>query len=205
LGIIASFVSIDPPESSNEAEYGALFWPTVRRSTLSSHSWGFATVRVSLASLAITPPTPWLYAYAKPSNCVRFLGIKEPNAGDDIPFSDAREGRQSDQTVIYSNVENAVGVYIEDVTDAQLYLPELVTAQEYLMAAKYAGPIIKGTEGMRVGRSMLEIGMNYLSEAKRIDASQTKNSDVTSPSTYKAGQLQARGASVATETPITRS
>ena len=160
---------------------------------------------ISLASLAITPPTPWLYAYAKPSNCVRFLGIKEPNASDDIPFSDCREGRQNNQTVIYSNVESAVGVYVEDVTDAQLYLPELVTAQEYLMAAKYAGPIIKGTEGMKVGRSMLEIGMNYLAEAKRIDASQTNNSDVTSPSTYKAGQLQARGASIATETPIIRS
>jgi len=205
IGHKATVVSIDPPESSNEAEYGALFWPTVRRSTLSSHSWGFATVRVSLASLAITPPTPWLYAYAKPSNCVRFLGIKEPNASDDIPFSDYREGRQNNQTVIYSNVETAVGVYVEDVTDSQLYLPELITAQEYLMAAKYAGPIIKGTEGMNVGRSMLEIGMNYLAEAKRIDASQTNNSDVTSPSTYKAGQLQARGISSVTETPIIRS
>lgn len=206
IGHKATVVSIDPPEASVEAEYGALFWPTVRRSTLSSYSWGFATERASLASLSITPPTPWLYAYAMPSNSIRFLGVKEPAATDDIPFSDSRIGRQAGKTVVYTDVETAVLVYVSDVVDTQLYTPELITAQEYLMAAKYAGPIIKGTEGVNVARAMTEIGMYHLGEAKRIDAAQTKNSDVTSPGTYKAGHLQARGiSSVTADAPITRS
>lgn len=206
IGHKATVASIDPPEASVEAEYGALFWPTVRRSTLSSHSWGFASERASLASLAITPPTPWTYAYPMPSAAVRFLGIKDPNASDDIPFADCRVGRQNGQSVIYTDVENAVAVYVADVTDTQLYTAELITAQEYLMAAKYAGPIIKGTEGVNVSRAMSEMGNYYLNEAKRIDAAQTQNSDVTSPSTYKAGHLQARGISTVTaDAEITRS
>ena len=206
IGHKATVVSIDPPEASVEAEYGAIFWPTVRRSTLSSHSWGFATERVVLASLAITPPTPWTYAYAMPSESIRFLGIKDPNATDDIPFSDCRVGRQAGQRVIYSDVEGAIGVYVVEVTDTQIYTPELITAQEYLMAGKYAGPIIKGTEGVNVARAMTEMGMYHLNEAKRIDAAQTNNSDVTSPSTYKAGHLQARGISTVTaDAEITRS
>lgn len=206
IGHKATVASIDPPEASVEAEYGALFWPTVRRSTLSSHSWGFATERASLASLSITPPTPWTYAYAMPPESVRFLGVKEPSAGDDIPFSDCRVGRQSGQTVVYTNVQTASLVYVVEVTDTQLYTPELITAQEYLMAAKYAGPIIKGTEGVSVARSMTELGMYHLAEAKRIDAVQTQNSDVTSPNTYKASHLQARGiSSVTTDAKIVRS
>lgn len=206
IGHKATIASIDPPEASVEAEYGALLWPTVRRSTLSSHSWGFATERASLASLSVTPPSPWTYAYPMPSASVRFLGVKDPNAGDDIPFSDCRVGRQAGQSVIYTDVENAVAVYVADVTDTLLYTSELITAQEYLLAAKFAGPIIKGTEGVRIGRAMTELGMYHLGEAKRIDSAQTQNSDVTSPSTYKAGHLQARGISTVTpDADITRS
>jgi len=206
IGHRTRIVSIDPPESSVEAEYGELFWPTVRRTALSSHTWSFATERVTLASLAITPPSPWLYAYAMPAEALRFVGVKEPAATDDIPFSDSRVGRQSDQTVIYTNVEDAEGVYITEIENTLLYTPELITALEYMMAAKFAGPIIKGTEGVNLARSMNEMGMYHLREAKRLDALQTKNSDVTSPATYKATHLQERGASdVTADAEITRS
>lgn len=206
IGHRATVISIDPPEASIEAEYGATFWPTVRRSVLSSHSWSFATKRVSGATLAVTPPTPWTYAYAYPSNALRVFGVKEPAATDDIPYSDSKVGRQSDQRVIYTDVETAVIEYAVDVTDTLQYGPMLISALECLMAAKYAGPIIKGSEGMRVGAAWEERGMMKLAEAKALDALQTQNSDVTSPSTYKAGHLQARGISTVTaDAPITRS
>lgn len=208
LGLIGHrtrIASIDPPESSIEAEYGELFWPTVRRSVLSSHTWSCATERVTLASLAITPPTPWTYAYAMPAEALRFVGVKDPNSTDDIPYSDCRIGRQSDQTVIYTDVENAVGVYIVDVANTVLYPPMLITALEQMMASKFAGPIIKGVEGMRVSDAWEKKAMATISEAKRLDAAQTLNHDVTSPGTYKAGHLQARGVSDTTETPIVRS
>jgi hypothetical protein len=141
-----------------------------------------------------------------PAGVLRFVGVKEPGATDDIPYSDCKVGRQSDQTVIYTDVKTATGVYITEVSNTLLYTPELITALEYMMAAKFAGPIIKGTEGINVARSMNEMGAYYLNEAKRLDALQSKSSDVTSPSTYRAGQLRARGvSSITPDAEITRS
>lgn len=206
IGHKATIIAIDPPEQSVEAEYGALFWPTVRKSVLTSFRWSHSTERVAPAALSITPPTPWLYAYPFPSAAIRFWGVKEPAATDDIPFSDCKVARQSSATVIYTNVENASLVYTVDNTDTTTYGPMLVSALECLMAARFAGPIIKGAEGMRTGDYWEKRGTETLMEAKRIDAAQSLNHDVTSPSTYRAGQLQARGLSTVTaDAEITRS
>lgn len=205
IGHRTRVLSIDPPESSIEAEYAELFWPTVRRSVLASHSWSFATERVTGALLAITPPSPWLYAYTVPAGSLRVFGVKEPGASDDIPYSDSKVSRQNGQTVVYTNVEAAVIEYAVDVIDTAIYGSVLISALECMMASKFAGPIIKGVEAMRVADEWEKRAMMKLAEAKRLDALQSKNSDVTSASTYKAGQLQLRGASDTTDSKIVRS
>jgi len=202
IGQSATIASIDPPEQSNEAQKAALFWPSVRDQTLAAHTWSFAVRRIGLALSSVTPPTPWLYTYAKPGDCVKFIGVRDPNAIDDAKNEACRLGSESGAEVIYSNIELAVGVWVHREVNSALYPPSLVVAQQYLMASRLAGPIITGTAGMQAADSMLQKGMGYLKMAKTEDASQGNLKDMQNVSTYKASQLEARGAT--TETSASR-
>ena len=207
LGLIGQSVtvaSINPPEQSVAAERCALFWPGVRDQVLSAHTWSFAIERQTLALLSITPPTPFTFAYAMPSDAIRFIGVRGPSAVDDLVNDDCRLGSENGTQAIYTNTENAIGVFIKRQDEALQYNAHLVAAAQHLMASRLAGPFIQGVPGMQVAKEMLQLYMEYLMIAKREDAAQSRLRGVNQPDEYQAGQLAARGANSVTETPIIR-
>lgn len=179
LGDEATVSSIDPPEGSAQAGHCARFYPMARTALLTKHTWSFSTRREDLPLLAITPPNGWQYAYALPNNCLKPLAVLTPadatNAffhsliGKDLatlypkghPDNNHQqftiEAGSDGALVLYTNVENAVIIYIHDTTDTTRWSPLAILALARLLSSMLAGPIIKGTEGVQVAAAMLKM------------------------------------------------
>lgn len=158
LGDEATVSSIDPAEGSQQAEHCAVFYPLARDTVLESHHWGFATRRMPLVELAdVEPPGSWTYVYQRPNNCLRSLAVLQEGATDDTNGDEfVEEAIDDDVRVIYTNVEGAQLRYIRLVEDTTRYSAMVVNAIARLLASMLAGPIIKGTEGMKVASAHLK-------------------------------------------------
>lgn len=199
LGDTATVVSMYPPSGSTQAAHCARFYPMTRDTLLESHSWGFTTRRDSLALLAITPPSTWLYAYAAPTDSINFLAVLDPSALNDTvtgvagftgtyfsannssfggvgyytPQPYAAEAAPDGTTVIYSNQANAVLRYTKRITDPTEFSPLFVETFTWLLAAKLAGPVIKGVEGRAAAAACLKKYEYWFAKATESDANQT--------------------------------
>lgn len=179
VGDEAQVQAISPADGSAQAAYCAQFYPIARDQLLGMHAWGFSTKRVSLAEIVLTDPQPqqWAYAYAPPSKCLQPIAVLTYSiAGDPIPTPSwatlagndlvplpndqgtrdfIYETQQDGTPVIYTNVSPAVLRYIERVTDTTKFTGLFVPALARLLASYLAGPIIKGSEGMKVAEGHL--------------------------------------------------
>lgn len=197
LGDDATVSSIDPPEGSAQAEHCARFYPIARRMLIAMHTWGFATKRANLALLIDVPPAGWAYAYALPNPCMKPVVVYTPEQIDnfdlvsgDLPSQDVGDFNTQDfvvetltsgTKVIYTNVENAVLLYLVDVTNTTRFDPLFEIALARLLASMLAGPVIKGTEGMKVsGAHLKQFYTVELPEAKRADSSARQSSPYSS-------------------------
>lgn len=190
LGDEATVASISPPESSPQAEHCARYYPIARQAILELHSWGFATRRTELAELVDTPSSGWMFTYGLPSQCLKPLAILPFESIDTDDTQDfAIETLANGVKVLYSNTENAVLIYTVDVTDPTKFTPLFVTALARLLASYLAGPLIKGTEGMKVAQLHMEMFVKFeFPQAKYADANtkQTSKYDKFIPSSVAA-------------------
>lgn len=196
LGDEATVSSIDPPEGSAQAEHCARFYPMARRTLLEMRGWGFATRRIVLAEAADDPPATWTFAYGLPAQCLKPLAVLSPQQIDafDIwwnnfinpPINDFQtqpyvvEANSTRALRIYTNVEQAILVYLVDVTDTTKFTPLFELALARLLSSFLAGPIIKGSEGMRVGAAQREFFQKVeLPNAAGSDANARQNNPYT--------------------------
>lgn len=170
LGSEARVASISPPDGSVEAGHCATFYDIARTEMLEPGNWAFALKRAALAQVA-NPSTVWAYAYAKPADCERALRILRPSIAVTVFTQDMRmvdpHIDDSDSAsftiegeVILTNHPDAVLLYSQDVTDSTKFPASFVSALSYLLASYLAGPIIKGTDGMRIGDAMRQRAMS---------------------------------------------
>lgn len=185
IGDDANVASLYPAEGSAQAEHCARFYPIARDMVLESHSWSFSTRRVA-GALLTTETTVWDYAYAKPADAIRILGVIPADAVGDVaylPMGSAVPAATSPReftvesladgtTVIYTDLENAVIVYQARVEDTTKYPPMVVLAIAWQLSALLAGPVIKGTDGAAEGQRCAQVAMAYLEQAKALDANQ---------------------------------
>jgi hypothetical protein len=158
LGDEAAVTSIDPPEGSAQAEHCATFYPIARNTVLESHTWSFATRRQPLVERTEDPPDSWAYVYQRPNDCLKVLAVLAPEASSDTDTEEfIEETIDDDVRVIYTNVEEATIRYIRLVEDTTKFSSLVVNAVARLLASYLAGPIIKGTEGMKVAAAHLSI------------------------------------------------
>ena len=160
LGDEAGVVAIDPPDGTQQAAYCGTYYPLARNALLEMHPWTFATKRVALAELATNPAEDdWSYAYTIPSTCIRPLSALYPGvaarplsttATDDGSFPYLVEAGEDGELVLFTNVETAVLRYIDLITAATKFTPGFVMCLSRLLASYLAGPILKGTTGMKV-------------------------------------------------------
>jgi hypothetical protein len=202
IGERSDIASIDPPEASVEAQLCARFYPMTRKTLLAMHPYSFATKRVTGADLSPSNDVPeaWTYAYGLPAGVIKIVGVYDPGEWRDETYADHIAYEiGSDSTgprVIYSNVENAVIRYTFDQTDSTVYPPLFVEAFSWLLAGRLAGPIIKGTEGMRVGQAATQQGMAWAMKAAAEDANQSASRRIQMDDRHMAPWMGQRSSSL---------
>lgn len=198
LGDEATVTAINPePDGSAQAALCQRFYPIARNSLLEMHPWGFATVRFSLSELtAADCPAQWQHAYALPSDAINLLEVIDPLAASDYsaeiatPFVppgtiNANIGIYTAQPfvaetlmdgtqVLYTNQENAMLIYTRLVTDTTKFTPLFTEALARLLAAKLAGPILKGETGRAESRAQMQEFMVAFRRATNSDANQRR-------------------------------
>lgn len=194
LGDRATISSIDPPEGSAQAQSCAQFYPIARDTLLELHPWRFALKRESLADLsdANPPANPWLYSYALPTDLIRVFAVTAADAQYDDetePFEIEINGATP---VIYGNLEDMVARFTVRVTDTTRFPPLFVTALSWLLASYLAGPILKGTEGMKVAANCESKAMAYVSQARLSDANQRKVADYRDETRHQPSWIAGR-------------
>lgn len=195
IGSDARVASISPPDGSVEAGHCATFYDQARTELLESGNWSFSLKREALASVA-NASTAWAYAYTKPSDCLRALRVLTPSLGvtvftqDEVTLTvnDSDSANfETEGTTLYSNEPNAVLFYVRDVTDTTRFTPSFNATLSYLLASYLAGPVIKGSEGTRIGDAMRQRAMSLA------DVSATASANASASSTeFTPAQLRAR-------------
>lgn len=174
LGDSATVTSIDPPEGSAQADHAARFYPIARDSLLEMTDWKFAIRRVSLALLG-TEVNGWVYSYAKPTDCIKMLGVLLPESGKD-EASEAYETETDDNgsEIILTDIEDATARYTVRVTDTTKFPPLFVDALSWLLASHLAGPVMKGNEGAKMASTCYAKAVFIAGGAASSDANQRK-------------------------------
>lgn len=168
IGSEARVLSIDPPDGSAEAGYCATFYDLARTELLEPGAWAFSLKRMPLAQVE-NPSDAWVYAYAKPSDCLRPLRVLTPDVAVTVFTQDTVPLQTTDHSsadfeiegdVLYCNAPDAVLLYVRDVTDSGKFPPSFISALSYLLASYIAGPVIKGSQGVQVGDGMRQRAMS---------------------------------------------
>lgn len=182
LGDEATVSSLDPPEGSVQADHCATWYPIARDAILEAHAWNYATTRAALTEHAsIDPPASWAYAYTVPNGCLRALALLVPGADDGADGQDFVI-EEYDQTtrLLYCNVQDAELRFIFRQDDPGRYSGQFVIALARLLASFLAGPLIKGSEGIKVAQGMRELYEKVdLPRAKAQDANNRKLASYT--------------------------
>ncbi len=194
IGEEASVSSIAPPDGSVNAGLCATFYDAARTEMLESGDFNFSLKRAALPEVT-NDSTTWAYAYAKPSDCLKPKRIPYPLDTITVFTQDETDYNPNDRggaefdvegDVIYSNEPEAVLLYVRDVTDSTKFTPSFTTALSYLLASYLAGPIIKGSEGTRVGDAMRERALSIGSASATTAANASTTVTDFNPSSVKA-------------------
>jgi hypothetical protein len=182
LGDEATVSSIDPPDGSAQATHCARFYPMARDAILDQGQWSFSTTRGTLNLLSVVPKSGWLYAYAPPSIFLNIIALFVSGATDDHnPQQFIMESLEDGTTVVYSNIQSPVCMYSFRVTDPSKFPPLMVESLVLLLMSYLAGPIIKGSEGIKLSQQYYSMFGRVLSLAMASDAAQRKVTRVHTP------------------------
>ncbi len=159
-------------------------YDTIRDIVLRDHPWNFATRRVALARLDDAPAWGFSYAYQIPGDCLRILGIQNPDSdsSDDI-----------DPTMVYKVEENKL--LTDEETVALKYIYRCTTEGYFdtrfcsAFAARLAAEIayyITGSPGIK--QELMKEYMMEIVGARSIDA-QENPADVVEDSRWSDARL----------------
>jgi len=156
IGTGKEILNIDT-ETSEEAKVCRRFYDISRKDALRGYDWPFARVRLALALVEEDPNTEWKYAYRYPSGCVAVRRIESGLRNDTRQSRVSYELSNDDSgALIFTDCENAVMVYTEDLDSPDRYPADFVLAYSYKLASLIAPRLSKGDPFKIVG-SMMEL------------------------------------------------
>ncbi|WP_321337787.1 hypothetical protein [Breoghania sp.] len=175
-------------EASTAARYCSLFWKPMLDSLLQSYPWGFAGKTQSLAEVANDKPGQWLYAYSKPSGCLKIRYVApDYSEGEALLLTKKQEFAHPyavEGQVIYCNLSPAYLVFTRRVTDASLFPPMFVDAIWAHLSARLAMPM---TRDPAVRRQAYADAAAMMAQAQMADAN-----DEPETSDHTADAVEAR-------------
>lgn len=146
----------------------------------------------------------WRFAYILPADCLTVQRVYDPSASDDLvsaipqpydgwwpgstsspmpntigmgavvpqPFSIETDANGDD--ILYTNQVNAAIVYTGRITDTTKFDPSFVVALAWLLAGYLAGPVIKGTEGIKMAQACGKAFKSAFGDASSGDANERR-------------------------------
>ena len=141
-------------------------YDTIRDIVLRDHPWNFATRRVELARLADAPAWGFSYAYQIPGDCLRILGIQNPDStdGDDI---DPTMVYKVEEDKLLTDEETVALKYIYQTTVAGYYDSRFCSAFASRLAAEISYYI---TGSPTLKQELMKEYMMEIVGARSIDA-----------------------------------
>ena len=123
-------------EDSEQAELANLWYDTARLQTLELFDWGFASVRLTLATHAgAAPSASWAFRYQYPADCAKFREIVNPiSTNDDSPPYEVEQAEVDGTKSIVTDVESAVGRYTKNETNVSMFTANFVICLSYNLA-----------------------------------------------------------------------
>ena len=179
-------LAMPPISTINGAEPEAvackLFYGHVLRVLIHSYPWRFAQKTQALALVANDRPGRWGYAYARPTDCLKFHLVTDsamaeyiPNTGDGAivqgGFAYAVDG-----ATIYCDVAEAYGVYTFDLTDPARFSPLFEEAFGWHLAVRLAMPL---TRDPKIRADAYQLAMKTEAMAAVADANETRHTSDT--------------------------
>lgn len=148
-------------ENSREAFHCNFVYETARDALLRAYAWRFATKYQALADLG-SPPSPWLYRYAYPQDCLKARALVNPAAAvaatpgtvffserstyypgemnEPVPFEIAA-GDNLESRVILTDLETATLEYTAAVTNPAAFPPDFTLTLSWFVAMEVAIPL----------------------------------------------------------------
>jgi len=181
LGTRATIQSLT--ENTAEARELNRWYTTVRDGLLRQLDWNFARVTQTLA-LTGTAPTRWTYSYAYPSDCLKFWRIDAglPSGSPVVPLEIGSDGTNR---LIWTDYQQAVGIYTQRVTDPNMFDPEFSMAFSVTLAAMVCYAITNKAE---LATRLENKAMSLIEKAKAENANEQM-----SDNTYLSESLTVRG------------
>lgn len=182
LGADAVVTSLSPPDGSVESGHCARFLPIARQAALATHNWAFARKRLTLAELT-NDSMIWGHKYQIPSDCLRARKILALDDYDSPERNSALFEIEAD--AIYTDQPDATLIYTRDIVDTTKFPADFVTGLAMVLAGYLAGPLIKGSEGIRIGTAFLENGTSTLRQAAAKEANASREKAEYTPESLK--------------------
>lgn len=152
----------------------------------------------------------WAFAYIAPDDSLTITRVYDPTMSDDLvmsipqpydgwwpgstsypaqsslttgdivpqPFSVETDASGND--IIYTNQAGAAISYTSSISDTTKFSPSFTVALAWLLASYLAGPIIKGTEGIKMAQACLKAFAGAKSEATMSDANERRVDSINS-------------------------
>jgi hypothetical protein len=210
IGSQAFISSLD--DGSTEANAASIFYEPTLKMILRSAHWNFARKQVALTLVKAaagttsnpngtdpTPPPPWLYEYAYPSDClkVRFLPAlyqgavtnpplttapammipASPLANYGVPFvvGGDKDAVGNRATMIFTDLSQAQAVYTALIDDPDLWDSSFQQAMVYTLGAKFVNAIARNKA---LFDDMAAMAANIVNQARVSDGNEgTTTSD----------------------------
>lgn len=143
-------------EKTEEARACNRFYDLARKQVLVDHDWNFATKEATLNLISTNTEGDWGYTYQKPSDClkVRYL----------LPEKSRYPFREID-TKIETDIYDAEIAYTENLTNSELFSPNMTMALSYRLAA-YITPRLTSGDPFQIKRGLLDMYDAELRKAK---------------------------------------
>lgn len=203
--------SISPPDGTTEATQCALWYDTMRQRLLRAAPWGFSRTQLTLTQVGDlvpdnTSPYPFLWAYAYPSDCLKFryilpqplpplFGAVAPPLTGTAFVGPSQRGLSRNNRflihnlggtrVILSNVPNAIGVYTKDEENVDMFDQLFTGALEDALSFKLCIPLS--------GNISMQDKFRAAAEASLLVARAIDGNEAIPSSDPKVDWIEARG------------
>lgn len=171
----ANIASLD--EASAEARACKQFYDHTLLAMLQGYPWMFARTTQALAQITNDKPNRWLYAYARPVDCLKVVRVTDELMLDYVRYDKASalaggHAYAIEGDTIYTAVGPAYLEYTGEITDPTKFPPMFVDALSWALSVRLAMPL---TRDPKLRADAFQLANVTLAQAASADANEVRN------------------------------